>query len=236
MIQSTLFAERVQQAFRPTPRGVVGLVDDLLGLCRVHQLRLRFTEGHCSVHRLGADDGDALTVPLPKSVFRAALARVAALCNELQPGLVTPFRGEGEVVVPSPLSPKGSSPSTCYVSFVNTPTEQHLEMRFSRSTAGHGNRFTVLLRDQRTVTVYGHALKYIQNPLNPTDYGSYGILSRGSGGEFLAALFPVSEVIGVFNGEMHDSGQSAPAAIEPNSGAVLSGRDAQGQAAANAPT
>jgi hypothetical protein len=33
------------------------------------------------------------------------LARVAALCNELRPGSVTPYRGEGEVVVPSPLSP-----------------------------------------------------------------------------------------------------------------------------------
>jgi hypothetical protein len=88
MIQSTPFAERVQKAFHPTPRGVVGLVDDLLGLCRIHQLRLRFADGHCSVRRIGADDADALNVPLPKSVFRAALARVAALCNEHHPGSV----------------------------------------------------------------------------------------------------------------------------------------------------
>jgi hypothetical protein len=209
MIQSTPFAERIQDAFRPTPRGVVGLVDDLLGLCRVHQLRIRFADGHCSVRRLGTDDTDALTVPFPKSVFRAALARVAALCNDQHPGSVTPYRGEGEVVVPPPLSPKCTPPSTCYVSFTNTPTEQQLEMRFSRSSAGDGNRFTVMLRDKRTVTVYGHALKYVQSASNSTDYGSYGILSRAEGGEVLVALFRVSEVIGVFSGEIHEPGGSA---------------------------
>jgi len=236
MIQSIPFAERVQKAFRPTPRGVVGLVDDLLGLCRVHQLRLRFAEGHCSVRRLGADDSDVITVPLPKSVFRAALARVASLCNEQHPGSVTPYRGEGEVVVPPPLSPTCSPPSTCYVSFTNTPSEQQLEMRFSRSSADASNRFTVLLRDQRTVTVYGHTLKYIQNASNQTDYGSYGILSRGSGGEILVALFRVSEVIGVFSGDLRESGGGAPSAVGSSSAAVLSGREAQRQEAKDATT
>ncbi|MGL6097925.1 MAG: hypothetical protein ACRC7O_19255 [Fimbriiglobus sp.] len=236
MIQPTPFAELIQKAFRPTPRGVVGFVEDLLDLSLVHQLRFGFTEGHCSVRRLGADHADTLTVPLPKSVFRAALARVAALCNEQHPGSVTPYGGEGEVALPPPFSPNGSPPSTCYVSFTNTPTEQQLEMRFSRSSAGDGNRFTVLLRDQRTVTVYGHALKYIQNPSNPTDYGSYGILCRGSGGEVLAALFRVSEVIGVFSGDLRESGGSTPSAVGPNTAAVLSGREAQRQRALDDPS
>jgi hypothetical protein len=211
MIQSTRFAERVQKAFNPTPRGVVGLVDDLLNLCRVHQLRLRFADGHCSINRLGADDREALTVPLPKSVFRAALARVAALCNEQHPGSVTPYRGEGEVVVPAAPSPNGNAPSTCYIRFTNTPSEQHLEMRFSRSAASDENRFTVLLRDKRTVTVFGYALKYLHNASNQTDAGSYGIISRSSDDEVLVALFPVSEVIGVFSGELRDS--TSPAVL-----------------------
>ena len=216
MIQSTPFAERVQEAFRPTPRGVVGLVDDLLSLCRVHQLRLRFADGHCSVQRLGADDADSLNVPLPKSVFRAALARVAALCNEQHPGSVTPYRGEGEVVVPAPSSSNSTPPSTCYVSFTNTPSEQQLEMRFSRSSTGRGTRFTVLLRDNRVVTVYGHALKYVQNASNSTDYGSYGILSRVDGGEVLVALFRAADVIGVFSGD-----------IQGPNGSAETGREAQ---------
>lgn len=236
MIESTPFAERVEKAFRPTARGVVGLVDDLLGLCRLHQLRLRFAEGHCSVRRLGSDDSDVLTVPLPKSVFRAALAQVAALCNEQHPGSVTPYRGEGEIVVPPPLSPNSSPPSTCYVSFMNTPSEQHLEMRFSRSSAGDGNRFTVLLRDQRTITVYGHALKYIPNASNQTDYGSYGILSRDSGGEVFVALFRVSEVVGVFSGDLRESSGSAPSAVGTGTAAVTSRRETQRQRALEDPS
>ncbi len=231
MIQSMPFAESVKQAFLPTPRGVVGLVDDLLGLCRAHQLHLRFADGHCSVRRLGADDANSLAVPLPKSVFRAALARVAALCNEQRPGSVTPYRGEGEVVVPAPRSPEGTPPSTCFVSFTNTPAEQQLEMRFSRSSVGDGNRFTVLLRDRRTVTVYGHALKHVQNDSNAADGGSYGILARADGGEVLVALFRVSEVVGVFAGELLELG-----ATGHDANAAQARREAQRQRALDDPT
>jgi hypothetical protein len=60
--------------------------------------------------------------------------------------------------------------------------------------------FTVLLRDNRVVTVQGHGLKYLQNPANPNDYGSYAVLGPGEGGEVVVALFRVSEVTGIFNG------------------------------------
>jgi hypothetical protein len=206
------FAERVRGVFKPTPRGVVGLVDDLLGLCRVHQLRMDFQDSHCYVRPLGTDVQDSLDVPLPKSVFRAVLARVAALCNEHHPGSVTPYRGEGEVVVPDPVSESCVPPSTCYVAFTNTPSDQRLEVRFSKNSVGDGSCFTVLLRDKRTVTVFGHALEYVPNASNPTDYGSYGILSRVGGAESLIALFPVREVIGVFSGNIRDSGGSAETA------------------------
>jgi len=212
MIDSTLFADRVQMAFHPTPRGVVGLVDDLLGLCRLYQLRISFRDGHCFIRRLGADPQESLNIPVPKSVFRAALARIAALCNEQRPESVTPYRGEGNIALLPPFSPcseKVAPPSTCYVSFTNTPSDQHLEMRFSSSSAGDGNRFTVLLRDKRTVTVFGDTLKYVQNASNQTDYGSYGILSRTDRGEVLVALFRVSEVIGVFSGDIREPGGSA---------------------------
>ena len=212
MIQSTPFAERVRRAFQPTPRGVVGLVDDLLELCRTHQLRINFQDSHCSIRPLGADPQDAPDVPLPKSVFRAVLARIAALCNEHHPGSVTPYRGEGEIAVPAPASERSVPPSTCYVAFTNTPSEQRLEVRFSRSSVGDGTRFTVLLRDKRTVTVFGHALKYVQNASNPADYGSYGILSRAGGVEIFVGLFPVKEVTGVFSGDIRESGESAETA------------------------
>jgi hypothetical protein len=201
MIHSTPFVERVQNAFQPTPRGVVGLVDDLLSLCQAHQLRINFRDGHCSVRRLGAEEQESLDIPLPKSVFRAALARIAAICNEKRPHSVTPYRGEGEIVVPALLN--GVSSSACHVSFTNTPADQQLEIRFSRSSVTEGNRFTVLLRDKRSVTVFGHALKYIENA-GASDSGSYGILSRTDGDEVLVALFRVSEVIGVFSGDVRE--------------------------------
>jgi hypothetical protein len=69
--------------------------------------------------------------------------------------------------------------------------------------------FTVLLRDRRTVTVRGHALKYLQIASNPTDCGSYGVLLRSGESEILVALFRVSEVTGVFSGNIRVSGESA---------------------------
>ncbi len=207
MIHSNLFAERVHTAFQPTPRGVVGLVDDLLGLCRLYQLRINFQDGHCAIHRLGANPQESLDIPVPKSVFRAALARIVAICSEQHPESVTPYRGEANIAVLPPVS-QGSEkvvpPSTCFVSFTNTPSDQHLEKRFSSSSASDGNRFTVLLRDKRTVTVFGHSLKYLQNASNQTDNGSYGILSRTDRGEVLVGLFRVSDVIGVFSGDIRE--------------------------------
>lgn len=107
-----------------------------------------------SLHRrFGANPQESLDIPLPKSVFRAALARVAAVCNEQDPQSVTPYRGEGDIVVlPLETSFSRNVISTCCVSFTNTPSDQQLEMRFSRSSVAEGNRFTVLLRDKRTVT------------------------------------------------------------------------------------
>jgi hypothetical protein len=60
--------------------------------------------------------------------------------------------------------------------------------------------FTILLRDQRVVSVRGHTLK--------TETGYYGILRRDADGDSLIAVFPVPEVIGIFSGEIRAPGQS----------------------------
>jgi hypothetical protein len=208
MIHPAPFTERVLKAFRPGPCGVVGLVDDLLGLCRVHQLRIDFRDGHCAVRRLGSDVQESLEIEVPKSVFRAAVSRIAAICNEQHPRTVTPYRGAGDIVLQEQT---GDSPSTCHVTFANTPSEQYLEMRFCRGSFGEGNRFTVLLRDGRTVFVQGHALTFVENASNQPDHGSYGILSRSSGTEVLVAVFRAVEVVGVFSGELNESEQTVAA-------------------------
>jgi hypothetical protein len=122
---SSLFLspERIQSLLRPTDRGVVGLVDDLLELCRDAGLRLDYIAGVCRVCPLGGGSSAATEAALPKSVFRAALARVAVLCNERVPNSVSPYGGEGELLI-------GANPPTVFlVAFTNTPDEQWLEVR-----------------------------------------------------------------------------------------------------------
>ena len=124
MITLSPFAERLLHISKPTPRGVVGLVDDLLILGREHPLRFHFQDDHCDVYLLDVDTRDPVELPLAKSVFRAALARVATLCNQQIPNSVTPYRGESE------LSVSTESPTLFHVKFTNTPAEQNLEVKY----------------------------------------------------------------------------------------------------------
>ncbi len=117
------FPERLQKAFEPTERGIVGLVDDLLGLCQEQGLQLDWQANLCRVRPLGAEPRESTEIPVPKSVFRAVLARMAALCNERNPGSVSPYGGEGEVSVGT------RPPSVFRVAFTNTPGEEALEVR-----------------------------------------------------------------------------------------------------------
>src|SRR5436305_2638750 len=71
MKNQTPFPERLQRAFAPTHRGVIGVVDDLLGLCREQGLELTWHADKCQVRPLGTESQEATEVPLPKSVFRA---------------------------------------------------------------------------------------------------------------------------------------------------------------------
>jgi hypothetical protein len=117
------FSERVQRAFDPTQRGVVGLVDDLLRLCPEQGLQLDWQGNRCRVRPLGAQPQELTEIPLPKSVFRAILARIAALCNERIPNSVTPYGGEGELWACT------NPPTIFRVTFTNSPGEQRLEVR-----------------------------------------------------------------------------------------------------------
>ena len=114
------FHERVEKAFEPTPRGILGLVDDLLSLGSEQGLSLNWHDGQCRIRTLGAEPQEANEIPVQKSVFRALLARVAVLCNERTPNSVSPYGGEGELTVGN------GSPSVLRVVFVNRPGEQRL--------------------------------------------------------------------------------------------------------------
>jgi hypothetical protein len=114
------FCERIARTLRPSERGVSGLVDDLLRFCKDRSLDLDWHEGRCRVCSTGASPDDTFEAELPKSVFRAALARLAALCDECRPGSVSPYGGDGGVAI-------GAEPAAVVsVTFTNTPDEQRV--------------------------------------------------------------------------------------------------------------
>jgi hypothetical protein len=103
-------------------RGIVGVVDDLLTLCQEHGLHLEWQDDRCRIHCPADGSDEVINSPVGKSIFRAILARLAALCNEHRPNSVSPYGGQGEVTV-------GHDPGKLlHVSFVNTPEAQRLKL------------------------------------------------------------------------------------------------------------
>jgi hypothetical protein len=113
--------------FAPNPRGVVGVVDELLAACRGQTLQLEWRDGVCRARAAGGG-GEATELPLPKSAFRAVLARLAALCNERVAESVSPYGGQGEVA---------TGAGAFRVAFTNAPGEQRLELKHLAGVAGN---------------------------------------------------------------------------------------------------
>lgn len=130
MNNTSISVEQLRHVLTAPTRGVLGLVDELLALAREHGLRLDWNADRCQVQFRKSSSQDSIEVPLRKSVVRAALARVAVLCNQYKPNSVSPYGGQGELLV-------GSNPATTIrVAFVNTPDEQCLEMMPLRDENG----------------------------------------------------------------------------------------------------
>ena len=123
MNEPSPFFQLIHQAFLPAPRGVAGLVDDLLGLCQEQELELDWEAGHVAfAPRVGVEPEESIEVQVPKSAFRAVLARFAVLCNERNPGSVSPYGGEGELTVDA------GSGTVCQMAFINTLDEQRVRL------------------------------------------------------------------------------------------------------------
>jgi hypothetical protein len=112
----------IRGVIKQPSEGIVGLVDDLLVICLEHGLQLEWQADRCRFRPFGGDWEELTDVKLRKSVFRAVLARVAALCNERTPNSVSPYGGQGE------LSVGENSVALFRVTLVNTPAAQKVEL------------------------------------------------------------------------------------------------------------
>jgi hypothetical protein len=112
----------LQGIFERADCGVVPLVDELLRFCAEQNVQLDWTSDRCRLRSLADGSEEEFEPPLPRSVFRAVLARVATLCNQRTPGTVSPYGGQGEL-------PSGvESPALLRVTFANTSDEQTLDV------------------------------------------------------------------------------------------------------------
>ena len=118
----TSLPSRLEHVFAGPKLGVLGLVDELLAAARQREIRLTWRAGRCLVEFEGGGSPDRFEVSLPKSVVRAILARVATLCNQRHPDSVSPFGGQGELII------EADRPETIRVAFANTPEIQSLEL------------------------------------------------------------------------------------------------------------
>lgn len=122
MNNSSTPLESFRHIFANPNGGVLGLVDELLAAAREHGLQLEWKIDHCRLQFRNGGPPGLIEVPVRKSVFRAALARIAVLCNQRKPNSVSPYGGQGELFI-------GTAPATTMrVAFVNTPDEQMLEL------------------------------------------------------------------------------------------------------------
>ena len=89
--------DRLTHALTRPDRGVVGLVDELLAVASQSELELTWIADRCQITLTTANPPEQVAGPMPRSVVRAILARIAALCKESHPDSVSPYRGRGEV-------------------------------------------------------------------------------------------------------------------------------------------
>jgi hypothetical protein len=122
-------AEKLRRILLHPTRGVAGVVEDLLAVCQEYALQLDWQADCLRVRSFGGEWEELRDVRLRKSVFRAILARVAALCNERVPDAVSPYEGQGEFAVLA-------TPAAAFrIAFINTPETQKLELTAAATPA-----------------------------------------------------------------------------------------------------
>ena len=123
MIRFDTIPDRLQLAFAPTQRGIVGLTEQLLNACVGSDVEFERVGDRIVCHWTENGDTHDAAVPLPPTAFRTILARIAVFCNEFSPNSVSPYGGEGLLTV------EGDPLTHFQVAFVNTPEKQQLKLK-----------------------------------------------------------------------------------------------------------
>jgi len=119
---TTLNESLIELLTTPGPLGVIGLADDLISYCTDHQLDLSLTPTNCTIFDSDHQQKEVLPNTLPRSAFRALLARFTVLCNH-SAGM-TPYGGTGRIALPDSLP-------WIDISVQNTNDQQSLDLRIS---------------------------------------------------------------------------------------------------------
>ncbi len=99
------------------------MVDHILAICLENGIQVEWNENACRLRTKQRGSEEVISSPLRKSVFRAIIARFAAICNEQKPNSVSPYGGRGQISV-------GREPTSKFrVSFKNTPDQQWLRLQ-----------------------------------------------------------------------------------------------------------
>ena len=82
----------------PRAGGVLALADELVNYCLGHQVSLTITTGNCVVVDAHNQQKEVVPITLSKVMFRALIARFAALCSSAK--TMTPYGGTGQIELP----------------------------------------------------------------------------------------------------------------------------------------
>jgi hypothetical protein len=122
-MNTTSQASGVLRSILERPSGdVVDLVNDLLSVCQEQALQLDCQVDCFRIRSLAGGSEETIDNPLRKSVFRAILARLAALCNERSLDSVCPYGGRVS------LSVGANPPALFELTFSNTSDEQWFKL------------------------------------------------------------------------------------------------------------
>jgi hypothetical protein len=153
-------AEEFRAALEHPTHGILGIVDDMLKMCRGRTLELAWVQDDGGIRTVVNGSELSVASVVRKSVFRAILARVAALCNEGIADSVSPYGGQGRL-------PIGTNPDwSFHVSFANTPDEQWLKLTpNSGSDRDTADAESVGDPDKRPIGLIGESAVYGHGPL-----------------------------------------------------------------------